>query len=386
MTMRIKVPTPFTDDLLDALAPDAARITLYGQRPGEPLGGGRAALFLPDPGAEAFAAHLARAKKLGFRFAYLFNAPCTGGVEATAEGGRAFRGRVAELADLGVDEITVAAPILAEIIKKVAPGVTVNAGLFARVTTVAAARRWVEAGAGKITLFLDLNRDFAGIRRMRAAVPVPLELVATLTCLQGCAASPHCANLLAHAAREGGAPALAHTVTGCTLEKLEHPAELIRSGWIRPEDLPHYAAAGIAEVKITERTDPAERLVLKARAYLAGRFDGNLFDLLTFALRRPAPLAAGAAKRRLDKGGMLAQARLLRGLSAPPEPFLDNRALDGFLAPFLDGRCDGRCAGCGHCDAHAARIAIGSGAAAIAALREIRDGLVKGTAEPEAQD
>ncbi len=86
--MRIKVPTTFTDDLLDALAPAAGRITLYGQRAGDPAGGGRPSLFLPDPSEAEFAAHLARAKALGFRFAYLMNAPCTGGVEATPDGAR----------------------------------------------------------------------------------------------------------------------------------------------------------------------------------------------------------------------------------------------------------------------------------------------------------
>lgn len=373
------LPTSFDDALPEALADSAERITFYGQSARENFGGGRPGLFLPDPEDEALAAHIALCQRNGFRFSYLFNAACTGGTEYTAEGNQAFRRRLQQLQAWGVDEVTISVPSLARIIRDETPELAINAGLFARITDRVIAARWVEAGADKLTLFLNLNRNFTELRRIKTETGAKIELVATLTCLDGCIDSPHCAALLAHASRDTRHGGPVPTVFGCYRRKLTHPQEIIRSNWIRPEDLHHYEAAGVDVIKLTERTDSTETLIHKAGAYLTGHYEGNLLDLFTFHPRRTGILNHDGPRRRLDKTGLYAHARVQKLLGEMPTVFINNRDLDGFLEHYLAGNCaaDG-CMSCDHCTKYAGKIQITGGETAITALNELHSLLERG--------
>jgi collagenase-like PrtC family protease len=138
---------------------------------------------------------------------------------------------------------------------------------------------------------------------------------------------------------------------------LKNPYELLRSGWIRPEDQSYYEEAGVDVIKITERYDSTETLITKARAYLTQNYSGNFFDLLSLHPRRSGKISAVKTKRYLNKAGLLQQAKIHKLLEELPELYLDNRQLDGFLSYFLEKDCeDLLCSECGHCAKFAAKI------------------------------
>jgi glycine betaine catabolism B len=55
---------------------------------------------------------------------------------------------------------------------------------------------------------------------------------------------------------------------------------IIKSAWIRPEDLPAYEAMGYTTFKLLERGIPSAELLRRVKAYSERRFDGNLAELL----------------------------------------------------------------------------------------------------------
>jgi collagenase-like PrtC family protease len=69
------------------------------------------------------------------------------------------------------------------------------------------------------------------------------------------------------------------------------PVELLKSPWIRPEDIPHYEAIGYDRFKITERFKRTPLLLENVRAYENRRYDGNLLDLFTLPRKGPSPLS-----------------------------------------------------------------------------------------------
>jgi len=377
--MRIFMPTKFTMELAEELAEYSGRITFYGQSARDFLGGGRPSLFLPDPSRDELKEYISRVKSMGYRFSYLVNTSCTGGVETTKEGNRKLRELFEWVGESGADEVTLAIPFLAEMCKKIVPNIKINCGLYARITDVTTAVKWKELGAEKLTLFLNLNRDFKLLKRIKEVTGCEIELVATLSCIFGCIHSPFCSSLISHSSmkREGGS--VVYTVHNCYGEKLKDRVELIKSRWIRPEDLPYYREVGVDVIKITERYDDTETLVKKARAYLEESYDGNFFELLSLHPKKPVKFGNDGIKRYLFKRGLLEQKRVNDYLKFTADIFLDNRVLDGFIDFFREGRCDpSDCERCGYCHGYASKIRIENGEEVINERAKFMNDMVDG--------
>jgi collagenase-like PrtC family protease len=377
--MKLFMPTNFTYELADSLKEYSHDITFYGQSARDVLGGGRPSLFLPDPSREEIIKYIAYVKKLGYQFSYLVNSSCTGGIEMTKEGNEKLRELFNWIGESGADEITVAIPYLAKMCMDIAPNLKVNAGLYARITDVTTAIRWSDLGVNKLTLFLNLNRDFDKIKKIKEVTGKKIELIATLSCINGCIASPFCSSLIAHASMNKGEGSVVHTVFNCYREKLKNPTEIIKSCWIRPEDLHIYEEYGVDVIKITERYDDTKTLVMKAKAYLNKSFEGNFFDLLSLHPRKPLSIHKEKIKRYIDKKGILNQKKINDYFDSLAFLSLDNRELDGFIDFFLEKKCDlENCATCSYCEKFAKKIKKSGDKSTIKSLdkfiKDIKDG------------
>jgi collagenase-like PrtC family protease len=233
---------------------------------------------------------------------------------------------------------------------------------------------------------LDVQRDFAALARIRAAVSMPLQLVANLLCLQGCPSAGHHAAINAHASQLGGSRfAVDYCTLECTRRRLAHPDEIIRAGWIRPEDVHHYEAVGIDRLKLTTRGMITAALVEILRHYDARRSPPDLMDLFpgpekSLIFSQPRPWHLIQHYLHPHKVNLLRLVRM-RSLTQRRDIGIDSAALgEDFLAPFLEGRCDpAACERCRYCHEVAERaVRVGERERAVSdhdrALDAIRSG------------
>ena len=342
------VPTPFTPEFLDQLAAlnsefaaSGGRVLeLYGSFQQGSFNSARPAKYLPAVSREQFQRHVARARDQGIAFNYLLNAPSYSNHEYTHQGRTELAELLALLVDSGVTSVTVAVPYLVEIIHATAPRLEVVVSTIGYVGALAGIDQYHEAGAARIVLDVEVNRDFQFLRAACGQSPVPLEIIVNPVCLcqchfkynHNCVAALGSQSLLRGGA---GVPYNQYYLNWCFLRKLRSTSEFLKSPWVRPEDLHLWEETGIHYFKIAGRGLPGDEILRLCRSYLAQSFDGNLLDLLGW----PHWLAF----RDNDDGTRL----------PPLEILLDNRALDGFLDFFARAtpQCRLGCQRCGHCQA-----------------------------------
>ena len=119
----------------------------------------------------------------------------------------------------------------------------------------------------------------------------------------------------------------AHVTTKCALEILTNKEALIKSRWVRPEDLVLYDSLGYSRFVLAGREMSTEWIVNAVKAYAERRYEGNLIDILS------APFLTGetALPREVKR------------------PFIDNQKLGGFLEFFKTVDCRHHCHDCLYC-------------------------------------
>ncbi len=384
--MRYTVPTNWQPDLVPALRGLPAD-ELYGQLDRDFVGGGRASALIGGVSRRRVREHVAQARAAGLSFNYTLNATSLGNREWSRQGQRQLASLVDWLVDIGVTRVTVSLPYLLEYIKRRTDALEVVVSTQTLVASPERAKRWQDLGADGITLsVLDVQRDFAALARIRAAVSMPLQLVANLLCLQGCPSAGHHAAINAHASQLGGSRfEVDYCTLECTRRRLAHPDEIIRAGWIRPEDVHHYEAVGIDRLKLTTRGMITAALVEILRHYDARRSPPDLMDLFpgpekSLIFSQPRPWHLIQHYLHPHKVNLLRLVRM-RSLTQRRDIGIDSAALgEDFLAPFLEGRCDpAACERCRYCHEVAERaVRVGERERAVSdhdrALDAIRSG------------
>lgn len=187
--MRLSVSTNFDDALLEGLAGTEVEC-VYGKLSEDAVGGGRPSVMLPAVDRDRLARHVARAHELGLEFNYLLNASCMDNRELTKKG----YGQLAELIDwlrsVKVDAVTVTMSVLIPILRERAPDLPVAVSSLAIIDTVEKARQFERLGVEELTLYEDLNRNFALLRKLRRSVSCDLRLIATNSCLPAVLSRP----------------------------------------------------------------------------------------------------------------------------------------------------------------------------------------------------
>lgn len=279
--MRLSVAANYDLDLAGQLAAFPVE-EVYGKFPCDFIGGGRPAYMGTPLSHRELARYIEALSGAGIRFNYLLNAACLGNREWSGRWQRRLPRLLDRLGEMGVQSLTVSTPYLLEAIRRRFPGhFHIRVGIFAQVDTPRRARFWRELGADAITLeSFSLNRDFARLRAIRAAVDCDLSLIANHCCLPNCPLQPYHQNGFAHASDGSGGLFIDYCFLACARRRLADPAAFVRSAWIRPEDTARYEALGYSTFKLLERGIPSAELLNRVRAYSERRFDGNLAEIL----------------------------------------------------------------------------------------------------------
>ena len=246
----------------------------------------------------------------GVRVNLVLNSVCEGIEWYTAENMNQLMGYLNHAhRNLGVEALTVANPIIIALVRDHFPDMEVSASVLSQVDCVHKAKSVLTAGAKVCTPDVNINRDMDMLKRI-ADTGLELKVMVNEGCMRGCAyrqfhfnAMSHLAKDVSHVGVDADPQAFYKTVNqiafklffgNCNHLLDEDHAALLKSGWIRPEDVKQYA--GVTHFfKISGRTIPREQLVRLVRAYMEESYEGNFFDLMdsslkTFAMRHGAHL------------------------------------------------------------------------------------------------
>lgn len=319
----------YDPELVAALAPYPVD-EVYGKLPNDGISSGRPRYLATPLSEHQLRDYIRLLDRHGIAFNYLLNGACFGNREWTRGWQKRITALLARLGDMGVRRVTVSTPFLLEMIKRRFPEFKVRVGIYAQVDTARRARFWEDLGADAIVLeSFSINRDFPRLTAIRQAVHCELELIANHACLLNCPLQSYHQNGFAHASDDNGTLFIDYCFLRCSRIRLQDPSQLIKSAWIRPEDVAVYEAMGYTTFKLLERGIPSAELLRRVKAYSERHFDGNLAELLlSYGFKQPVRKESLWALRHFWKPRQVNPSRL--------KPLADLARLQGWLSPLSE--------------------------------------------------
>jgi hypothetical protein len=135
----------------------------------------------------------------------------------------------------------------------------------------------------------------------------------------------------------------------CSTIKFSDPTEVIKSRWIRPEDLSHYEAIGINKFKIAGRRMSTEWIVRSVKAFSSRKYEGNLIDII-----QGFSMSFGNLEQK-DPNLKLSETI---GKESKSKLLIDNTKLNGFIDFFKKQNCIAMCDECNYCDEWAKKAVV----------------------------
>jgi len=189
----------------------------------------------------------------------------------------------------GVEVITLSNPIYIIEVRKCFPKIDICASVLGDIDCVQRALIYRSAGANVITPDVCINRNFNLLREIRNTTNVELKMMVNEGCLYKCPFRKFHFNATSHASREtrqnGIDNSFANFFNACLAVTSNDLSQVLRSGWIRPEDTSKYSKIS-GFFKIVGRSQPRSVVIRTVRAYLEENWEGSLFDILCASLQR----------------------------------------------------------------------------------------------------
>jgi collagenase-like PrtC family protease len=361
--MKLRVGANWDISFLDAVKGTSVD-AVFGKLPFDIVGGARPGFVLPQVNRKSIEKYVKACHQRGLEFSYLLNAPCLGNLQYSKKG----YGQLIELLEWidrsGADAVTVGLPYLIDLVRKRFPRLKVKVSTTARVNTVRKALQYEEMGVEEIIIDEHINREFRTLEAIRKAVKCNLELIVNNICLWQCPYNYEHVNHDGHASREGEEDDycyLQYPGYLCLFRKLTEPVELLKSPWIRPEDLGHYENVGYDHFKITERFKRTPLLLEHVKAYEDRHYEGNLLDLFTLPRKGAfTPLHLEYFIKPEHVNIMkISELEKVFDLEVRELIHLDNQKLDGFLQFFKENNCNQTsCTDCRYCETFFEKVAV----------------------------
>lgn len=239
-----------------------------------------------DPAAlkEKIAADMLWARSKGLSLDLLINALCYGDEAFTPEQHARVIGALAEMDKLGIlpETVTVISPYLAQIVKRDFPKIDIRASVNARVDSIIS-MEYMAPMFDSYYISRDLQRDLSTLRAFRKWTRdhgKKLCMLVNGSCLRNCPFHFFHETLNSHSLHRTVAETKRTGIqpSRCiNMYMKKQYEEILRSSWIRPEDL-HLYEDEVDVVKISTRTVPDPKRII--RAYCERSYDGNLLQLL----------------------------------------------------------------------------------------------------------
>ncbi|MBI5417870.1 U32 family peptidase [Candidatus Poribacteria bacterium] len=285
--MRLIVPTNWDDKLIDKLKGFPVDL-LYAKLKRDIIGGGRPASALPEITKKQAARHIQKAHETGLKFNYVLNSVCLGNQEFIKTYKDSILREIEWIAKNDVDYVTVAIPYLMELIKKNFPELKIVASVFLNIDSTQKALFYQNFGVQEIVIDQSQNRNLQFLKNLKKLLNIELQLVVNNICLLFCPFRFYHQNINSHASqydRKRTKNVSDQYVTlSCESIRINQPEEIIKSPWLRPEDLVHYEKIGIERFKISGRTKKTDWIVKVVQAYSERKSPDNLAEILSFPI------------------------------------------------------------------------------------------------------
>jgi collagenase-like PrtC family protease len=361
--MKLRVGANWDIAFLDAVKGTSVD-AVFGKLPFDIVGGARPGFVLPQIGRKDVETYIKACHDRGLEFSYLLNAPCLGNLQYSKKGYGQLIGLLEWIDQARADAVTIGIPYLVDLVRKRFPHLKIKISTTARVNTVRKALQYEDMGVEEIIIDEHINREFKTLEAIRKAVKCNLELIVNNICLWQCPYNFEHVNHDGHASREGEEDQycyLQYPGYLCLYRKLTDPVELLKSPWIRPEDIPHYEAIGYDRFKITERFKRTPLLLENVRAYENRRYDGNLLDLFTLPRKgafTPVHLEYFIQPKNVNIM-KISELEKVFDLEVRELIQLDNKKLEGFIEHFKERDCNQiSCSSCRYCETFFEKVAV----------------------------
>jgi collagenase-like PrtC family protease len=182
----------------------------------------------------------------------------------------------------GVEAVTLANPVYIREVRKRFPDLEICASVLSDIDTVKKAVIFKEAGANVITPDANINRDLKLLAEIKKATGVELKIMVNEGCLYKCPFRKFHFNYISHKSREvGEVESYSYNFPEecCSTVFDGDHAQLLKSGWIRPEDLYNYGEI-THFFKIVGRETPPHRTWRTVKAYMEQNWEGDIFDII----------------------------------------------------------------------------------------------------------
>ncbi len=284
----------------------------------EVMGSGRGVLHAPL--IEEIREQTEYAHQHGIKMNIAMNSTCLGGHHLTFEGYKMFEWYFSELNKAGVDGVIVAEPYLVELLRDFPMKTTIS--VLSYVDAPQRAKFFEDLGADVITVDTNINRHFELLKGIVKAVNCDVRVIVNEGCLYRCPFRYFHYNLASHLSslNQPRSPLFApdYYFDKCINIRLRNPTQIIKSPWIRPEDIKEYEAIGITCFKLSGRTKAVNWIIECMRSYSHRTFKGNLLEILDCP-------------------------QMLRDMF-----YIENEKLEGSIEQWK--RCKKICNECGYCD------------------------------------
>lgn len=245
----------------------------------------RPSIWLDDVKVEFLSKYVKYAKDKGIFFNYVMNATCIGNKEVTKEGALKIDSFIRSLVSLGIEYITVSIPYLIAMIHERFPEIKIVCSICNEVDSVEKAKRFKELGVERIVLSRDINRNMSLLNDICAKVEMEYEVLANSKCLLKCINNQAHGNSSSHASLidDANTEKIQYNVyyfTYCQMKRVCNPENLLKSQWIRPEDMKYYDEKKINYLKIDGRGKSSNDLLEVIEAYMICKYDGNFLKII----------------------------------------------------------------------------------------------------------
>jgi collagenase-like PrtC family protease len=276
---------------------------------------------IPSISMEELEEYIKQAHKYGIQFNYLLNGSHMDNSEFTSEGIDRIYSFLHRLDDIEVDSVTITLPPLYEIIKRENFKFKVVVSTINQISNVNLANFYNQQKVSRMVLSENITRDFNRIKAISQNVDCDIEIIINSVCFIDCPYRIFHYDQIAQSSIMQNNIATSYYSNRCFLRRIAEPESYLNIAFIRPEDLKYYEEVGVTHFKVQGRSIIANGDIIKTlESYITHSFEGNLMSLLYCFSKKNY------------------------------EIYIDNKKLDGFIAPFLKGKnCDGGCGNCFHC-------------------------------------